>query len=1189
MTRPLDRDNALTLACSIFPETGEQGVKGKIEIVKTLIDNGATCPAGCEDGMIILRKSCETSNEIVKVLLSWWVRPLGMSVESKVPRATKLLVMLTTPTKQGTTCLMSAGAQGNIKVMIYLINQLHKEYVNYHADQPSVGNRSSIRGQENDAHLTNLLMRYPTRSEFVKACYERVQDNKGDTAVNLLVKFYQEHPDRFREFIAEATSSHQLMFLFHLMPRIVPQFSNPNIIIKMFQDDLFPQLKNQTGYHADVKLLSALVNIAAALKIAEDSHPLQAHKLNELFVKVENAIEICMSCSSMDKRSNVAKILQDDDTARIDYGHAAIVREASAFVNGPLALCIKHNLTELLGTTPISTHVDRVFYASLRSTQRKIIHEWSDIFQVRSGCATLRYRPAFMFIIEGVAKVVYLLLVAKVSHDDCGTQAECFLPLDLTWAEWGIIVMFVTGALFEIGEMWDRNGFAGHVTDTWNFLDIMGHVCVLMWWINRYYPSQHNVARGFLAWSTIPMSLGLLRFISAFKILGHLVNVIFAISSDLGSFLVVFFMSIVGFGIAFHSLFPDKPEFSDFWSTVLTLFVAALGEHDFLKKDFQNHAFESVGLLTMTLYVTFLGIILLNLIIAKMNNTFDSVENKARQQWSMVMAKNVQDCLLIREKNNPLCMLPPPLNALLIVPFWPWDILEWWKSRETKEDRPSICGSTSDFILGLASSPLCALVEIILVDQEVVFSNIERKHLFKFIVGSILFSPIWYMIFLALILRDVFIHAFHKRVRISNLDNTISYDEEKNCAGVGEKPTGGVLEMKIIKFNLERGKSLFGRTANIYVQATYGKKVYGSENKMCDETKKDKDGAIFLNHTFDIKLIDGGKLKLQIFDRHCSGGSSGESFGDGVLFAESDVNDLKVWISNGRFEGTIPLYRPGHTRIDGPDVKTPIIQVAAKIKYPVPQTQSRPNPYPRVSEVTKWRDRLHQKGQQARIRLGSGAHSTLCVEVQDFHLISDVLALKNLSIHRVPGEGNCLFIAVSHQLYNDEMSHASVRESCVSYMRSHSDRFGVDKQENETTDEYFYRMSQDKEWAGHPELQAIVELYGRPIHIYKVEHGRVREEILTDPKINMANREPIVLSYVNGNHYDSVKPRSAVAINVNGEPIGQESRSYGKHWLCDLDEDHDDHCHEHGEGDHLFTDDDRNNIFKALSKDAEKN
>ena len=86
----------------------------------------------------------------------------------------------------------------------------------------------------------------------------------------------------------------------------------------------------------------------------------------------------------------------------------------------------------------------------------------------------------------------------------------------------------------------------------------------------------------------------------------------------------------------------------------------------------------------------------------------------------------------------------------------------------------------------------------------------------------------------------------------------------------------------------------------------------------------------------------------------------------------------------------------------------------------------------------------------------------------------------------------------------------------------------------------------------------------------------------------MADAEPIVLSYINGNHYDSVKPLPVVAVNVNSDPIGQEGRSYGKHWLSEHYEDDEESSDEHAENEPLFTDEDRNNIFKALSKDAEK-
>jgi Ion transport protein len=102
------------------------------------------------------------------------------------------------------------------------------------------------------------------------------------------------------------------------------------------------------------------------------------------------------------------------------------------------------------------------------------------------------------------------------------------------------------------------------------------------------------VARGLLALSAIPMSISLLRFLSFFQHLGQLVIMIFAMSRDLVSFLVVFLISILGFGIAFHSLFPDTSAFSGPGATFLTLFNAALGGHEF--ETYEGHKYQNLGM-----------------------------------------------------------------------------------------------------------------------------------------------------------------------------------------------------------------------------------------------------------------------------------------------------------------------------------------------------------------------------------------------------------------------------------------------------------------------------------------------------------------------------------------------------------------------------------------------------------------
>ena len=102
-----------------------------------------------------------------------------------------------------------------------------------------------------------------------------------------------------------------------------------------------------------MKLLHALVSIAAALKLSAIKHPLESRDINELYDKVDASLRECMNSTSMDVPLNVMKILRDVDK---DEDEAIIVRQALAFVNGPLQLCIAHDLTGLLGTAQISTH-----------------------------------------------------------------------------------------------------------------------------------------------------------------------------------------------------------------------------------------------------------------------------------------------------------------------------------------------------------------------------------------------------------------------------------------------------------------------------------------------------------------------------------------------------------------------------------------------------------------------------------------------------------------------------------------------------------------------------------------------------------------------------------------------------------------------------------------------------------------
>ncbi|KAG8655088.1 OVARIAN TUMOR DOMAIN-containing deubiquitinating enzyme 6 isoform X2 [Manihot esculenta] len=132
----------------------------------------------------------------------------------------------------------------------------------------------------------------------------------------------------------------------------------------------------------------------------------------------------------------------------------------------------------------------------------------------------------------------------------------------------------------------------------------------------------------------------------------------------------------------------------------------------------------------------------------------------------------------------------------------------------------------------------------------------------------------------------------------------------------------------------------------------------------------------------------------------------------------------------------------------------------------------------------------------------------------------DIRRSKGLEVKRMLEDGNCLFRAVADQVYGDSEVYDLIRQMCIDYMERERDHFSQFITEGFTS--YCKRKRRDKVYGNNAEIQALSEMYNRPIHIYS--YG-------TEP-INIFHRgyntdtPPIRLSYHHGNHYNSlVDPR----------------------------------------------------------------
>ena len=128
-------------------------------------------------------------------------------------------------------------------------------------------------------------------------------------------------------------------------------------------------------------------------------------------------------------------------------------------------------------------------------------------------------------------------------------------------------------------------------------------------------------------------------------------------------------------------------------------------------------------------------------------------------------------------------------------------------------------------------------------------------------------------------------------------------------------------------------------------------------------------------------------------------------------------------------------------------------------------------------------------------------------------------------------DGNCLFRAISCQLYGSPERHAEVRRKAVQYMRSQPERFKwlVDPPTPEQLEVYlrareFPMRDGVGEWGDHPEILALEEVYDRPIEIYSHENGphAPRKTHLTELPDNLKHVTPFRLTFHGDNHYNSV-------------------------------------------------------------------
>ena len=342
--------------------------------------------------------------------------------------------------------------------------------------------------------------------------------------------------------------------------------------------------------------------------------------------------------------------------------------------------------------------------------------------------------------------------------------------------------------LHECGELISCDWNLHEYFDDWNKLDTLSSILLIIWLSldrtldrNYVHTDDGNGAHTVLCISAIPIALGLLRFISTNKNVGQLLIMIREMSSDVLSFFVLYVVCTVGFAITLAGLYNTNIgnnnddsvaiQFNYLPYSFLSLYSATLGNFQFpFQMDSINSSRNTIETLLLIIYLLGSTVMLLNLLIARMSNTHQKINDNSMREWTFLFAKNCKQFTLLKE-TSPLSMLPAPFNVLTIAVLPIHEAFIWFTNSKSNNnndddyDGLSIAGTIADkfyLIIGEALS-LLYFSFIIIKRSHIVLKKIrkEKNYLYLFYLLSF---PIWLPVFVLIHLVKRFIEIGYVQI-----------------------------------------------------------------------------------------------------------------------------------------------------------------------------------------------------------------------------------------------------------------------------------------------------------------------------------------------------------------------------------------------------------------------------------------
>ncbi|XP_018569173.1 OTU domain-containing protein 6B [Anoplophora glabripennis] len=189
----------------------------------------------------------------------------------------------------------------------------------------------------------------------------------------------------------------------------------------------------------------------------------------------------------------------------------------------------------------------------------------------------------------------------------------------------------------------------------------------------------------------------------------------------------------------------------------------------------------------------------------------------------------------------------------------------------------------------------------------------------------------------------------------------------------------------------------------------------------------------------------------------------------------------------------------------------------------------------RVSRAQKRRNKKENEAKEREKRIQEQAEKNKeGPRVLELNTIKQSLRSMNLKVYNIPADGNCLYLAINHQLQvTGRPSHSvnELRKTTADFMLKHTDEFlpfmvnELDESEivsEEQFENYCKDVATTKLWGGQLELRALSNILKCPIKIIQASGPpTLQGETFKGPELILTYHRHL---YRLGEHYNSTLP-----------------------------------------------------------------